>query len=121
MTCDTINLEGPLNLSFLLLYCKNGSSILDFVNGIECLLRAHSTGIILGDVNANLLNFIDMQPLTNLMEFFNYVQSLEKPTFISGSLQDHIYVRQGIKANAYSSVTSVYYSDHDAARTTLLN
>lgn len=121
VTYDTNNVEGPLNLALLLVHRKNGSSILDFVNGIEYLLRAHSIDVILGDLNVNVFNAIYMQPLTDLMESFNYVQILKKPTFISGSLLDHVYVRQAIKANAHSSVISVYYSDHDAIRIKLLN
>ena len=115
VTYDTNNVQGPQNLSFLLLYRKNGSS------GIDYLLRAHSIDIILGDLNINFFSTIDMQPLTNLMESFKYVQIVDKPTFISGSLLDHVYVRQAINANIHSSVIGAYYSDHDAVRITLLN
>lgn len=121
VTYDTNNVQGPQNLSFLLLYRKNGSSILDFVSGIDYLLRAHSIDIILGDLYINFFSTVDMQPLTNLMESFNYVQIVDKPTFISGSLLDHVYVRQAINANIHSSVIGAYYSDHDAIRITLLN
>ena len=77
--------------------------------------------VILRDLNVNFFSTIDMQPLTDLMESFNYVQIVDKPTFISGSLLDHVYVRQAINANIHTSVISVYYSDHDAVRITLLN
>ena len=119
VTCDTNNVRQQ-TLSFLLLYRKNGTSILDFVSAIDYLLRAHSIDVILGDLNVNFFSTIDMQPLTDLMESFNYVQIVDKPTFISGSLLDHVYVRQAINANIHSSVISVY-SDHDAVRITLLN
>ena len=56
-------------MSFLLVYSKNGSSILDFVNGIDCSLRAHFIDVILGDLNINFFNTIDVQPLTNLRTF----------------------------------------------------
>ena len=85
VTCDTNNVRQQ-TLSFLLLYRKNGTSILDFVSGIDYLLRAHSIDVILGDLNVNFFSIIDMQPLTDLMESFNYVQIVDKPTFISGSL-----------------------------------
>ena len=65
-----------------------------FVSGIDYLLRAHSIDIILGVLYVNVFNTIDMQPLTNLMESFNYVQIINEPTFISGSLLDHVYVKQ---------------------------
>ncbi|XP_068712523.1 uncharacterized protein [Montipora foliosa] len=86
VTCDTNDVQEPLNMSFLLLYRKNGSSILHFVSGIDYLLRAHSIDIILGDLNVNFFNTIDMQPLTNLMESFSYVQIIDEPTFISGEM-----------------------------------
>ena len=107
------------NLSFLLLYRKNSSNIFDFVSGIEYLLRAYTIDIILGDLNINFYNSKDMVPLTSLMESLNYVQIVDKPSFISGSLLDHVYIRQANKANVHASVVSLYYSDHDAVRITV--
>ena len=121
LVTQIINVQEPLNMSFLLVYRKNGSSIREFIDGIDCLIRAHSIDIILGDLNINFYNTIDMQPLTNFMESFNYMQIIDKPTFISGSLLGHVYVRQAIHANIHSSVVSVYYSDHDAVRISFLN
>ena len=60
----------------------NGSSILDFVNGMDCLLRAHSIDIILGDLNINFFNTTDMQPLINLMEIFWIMWQIIGKTYI---------------------------------------
>ena len=92
VTCDN-NLRHQ-NLFLLLLYHKNSSNSFYFVSGIEYLLKAHTIDIILGDLNINFYNSKDMVPLTSLMESLNYVQIVEKPTFFSGSLLDHVYIRQ---------------------------
>ena len=60
-----------------------------------------------------------MEPLTSLMESLDYLQIVKMPTFISGSLLDHVYIRQANKGNIDCSVISVYYSDHDAIKITL--
>ena len=59
VTCDTNNVRQQ-TLPFLLLYRKNGTSILDFVSGIDYLLRAHSIDVILRDLNVNFFSTIDM-------------------------------------------------------------
>lgn len=55
------------------------------------------------------------------MEFFNYVQIVDKFIFILGSLLDYVYVRQVINVNIYSLVIGVYYLDYDVVRIILLN
>ena len=107
------------NISFLLVYQKNSSKILQFVNSLDYLLRAHTIDIILGDLNINYFNGKDVEPLASLMASFSYVQIVKKPTFMSGSLLDHVYIKQPIEPNIHCSVISVYYSDHDAIRITI--
>ena len=113
-TISSDNNIEKTNLCILLVYRKNNSSILEFVNGIDYLLRSNDVDIILGDFNINYFNNKDMEPLTLLMESLHYVQIVKIPTFISGSLLDHIYIKEANKANVDNSVISVYYSDHDA-------
>lgn len=52
------------------------------------------------------------------MNFYSYFQIVKKATFVSsGSLLDHIYVKQTIDSKLkvlQSNVISVYYSDHEA-------
>ena len=60
-----------------------------------------------------------MEPLSSLMQSLDYLQIVEIPTFISGSLLDHVYIRQAKKINIDSSVINVYYSDHDAIKITI--
>ena len=82
MTCDSdVTRE---NLSFLLVYRKNRSNILEFVSGIEYLLRAEVIDIVMGDFNVNFFNSEDMEPLTLLMESLNYIQIVKKPRSFQG-------------------------------------
>lgn len=115
--CD--NKEVKRNISFLLIYRKNCSKIQQFVNGLNYLLRAHTVDILLGDFNINYFNSKDREPLTLLMESLHYVQIVKEPTFISGSLIDHVYIRDTHQSRIHSTVVSVYCSDHDAVRITM--
>jgi endonuclease/exonuclease/phosphatase (EEP) superfamily protein YafD len=48
------------------------------------------------------------------------VQLVSKPTFVSsGSLLDHVYVKQSISNKIEAKVLSVYYSDHEAVKVTV--
>ena len=81
------------------------------------MLNSYSIDIILGDFNINYLNDNQVQPLKYLMESFNYMQIVTRPTFISsGSLLDHVYVRPTVFQIIENYVVNVYYSDHDAIK-----
>ena len=115
--CD--NKEVKQNISFLFIYHKNCSKIQEFVNGLNYLLRAHTVDTLLGDLNINYFNSKDREPLALLMESLHCVQIVKGPTFISGSLLDHVYIRHTHQSRIHSTVVSVYYSDHDARRITI--
>ena len=54
------------------------------------------------------------------MESLEFCQLVKKPTFVSsGSLLDHLYVKQGSFQIIDNHVINVYYSDHDAIKVTL--
>ena len=53
------------------------------------------------------------------MKSLHYVKIVKGPTFISGSLLEHIYIRRAPQSRIHSSVVSIYYTDHDAIRITL--
>ena len=110
------NVHPILNLSFLLLYRKNNTNVRQFVDGLSYLLTSEQIDIVLGDLNINYFSTNDIAPLVQLMESLNYVQIVDKATFISGTLLDHVWVQHGVKSSISGSVISVYYSDHDAIR-----
>jgi len=73
-----------------------------------------------GDFNVNYLNDKDIQPLNALRESFNFVQTVQNPTYVSsGSLLDHVYVRNELINIIDTYVIPVYYSDHDAVKISL--
>ena len=110
----------PVHLTILLLYRKHGSSISQYINNIRCVLNSHEIDIILGDFNINYFNDNEMQQLNVLMGSSSYKQTVQSPTFIStGSLLDHVYVRNEMLGIIDTSVATVYYSDHDAIKISL--
>ena len=50
--------------------------------------------------------------------FTDHVQMINKPTHISGSLIDHVYIKKALMEEFFTnvSVEIIYFSDHDAIR-----
>jgi len=110
-----------LNINILLLYCKNGHNISQYIQNLENILNRNKIDIILGDFNKNYLNDNEIQALNNIMEQLSYTQTVQSITFISGSLLDHVYIRKEMwsKSNICTSVLPVYYSDHEPIKLSL--
>ena len=86
-----------LSLSCLLLYRKHGGNIQQFIAGLDYIIRSCDIDIIFGDFNIDYFNDNNNSSLKELAESLNYVQLVNKPTFISsGSLLDHVYIKQSI-------------------------
>jgi hypothetical protein len=110
------------NTSFtcLLLYRKNGPNIQQFISCLGYIMNSCDIDIICGDFNIDYFNQKNSYLLKQLAESLNYFQLVTQPTFVSsGSLLDHVYVRNSIRNNVETKVISVYYSDHDAVNVTL--
>lgn len=114
-----VNDMSPVPISILLLYRKNSFNFTRYVNNIRSFLNNNEVHVILGDFNIDYLNDKDIQPLNALMESFNFVQTVQHPTYVSGCLRDHVYVRNEIISVIDTYVTPVYYSDHDAVKISL--
>lgn len=68
-----------------------------YINNLTDLLSTSTFDIILGDFNINYFNDKTIVQLKQLMNFYSYFQIVKKATFVSsGSLLDHIYVKQTI-------------------------
>ena len=105
-------------ITALLTYRKNNTNIQNYVNNMYRILQEKDISIVLGDFNINY--FID-NPLKQLMNDLGYIQIVEQPTFISsGTLLDHVYVKQTLKDNVKNETIYVYYSDHDCVKTSIL-
>ena len=53
----------------------------------------------------------------------NYTQVVKEPTHLSGSLLDHVYVKNSILQEycVSTSMINLYFSDHDAVQLTISN
>ena len=70
-----------------------------------------------GDFNVNYFSDKDSSELkSRLEESLDFQQVVKKPTFISRSLLDDVYVKLGKFKNVTTAIISVYYSDHDTVR-----
>ena len=68
---------------------------------------------ILGDVNENL-GRLKKAPFANKMKSAGFEQMIKEPTCETGSLIDHLYVNNAMKAKGIlTDVNAAYYSDHD--------
>ena len=82
---------------------------------LQYLLATNSIDIILRDFNYDLLKvsqnkFLDI--------FTDNVQMLNKPTHISGSLIDHVYIKKALMEEFVTNITveKIYFSDQVAVR-----
>ena len=101
----------------VLLYRKQRSNIVHFLEGIRYILLSNIIDIVLGDFNINYLNDDDIKGLKTLMDSLEYTQVVDSATFISsGSLLDHVYVKSTVLPMIENSVVTVYYSDHEAVK-----
>ena len=115
-----INNIVPVPITILLLYRKHSSNISQYINSITYILKSNQIDVILGDFNINYLNDNEVQPFNILMQSLHYVQTVQTPTFISsGSLLDHVYIRNEMFSAIHTCVIPVYYSDHDAIKISL--
>ena len=91
---------------------------MNIFNNLNELLSVSSIDIIMGDFNISYFNDTTITQLKEVMNFYAYKQVVESATFVpSGSLLDHIYVKQtdDYKLKMLeTNIVSVYYSDHEA-------
>ena len=89
---------------------------------MENLLSDHHIfDLVLGDFNIDILNGTNIN-LQNVLS--NYTLLVNKGTHISGSLLDHVYVKNEIlqKFSVDKTETvSIYFSDHDVVKFRLQN
>ena len=66
---------------------------------------------VMGDVNENIF---DKSKFQEFMASKNFLQMIQEPTYIKGSLIDHLYVNEPMKKrNVFSEVNCCPYSNHD--------
>lgn len=98
-------------------WLQESSNVHDFVNNLSHITNAYTFDVILGDFNINYFNEKESHNLKNILESrLGYQQIVSKPTSLSGSLLDHVYIRSHKFKSVDNSVIGVYYSDHDAVK-----
>ena len=105
-------LNFPINI--ILLYRQRNLDNEQFLYLLQHLKGAvDKVHIILGDFNKNY--FTDE---SNFLRTYlqDYEMIIRKPTHISGSLIDHVYIHKDFKKlfEITSTIRSIYYSDHEA-------
>ena len=107
-----------LPIKVLLLYRKNSLGKAKFVEALTYFVRSRDPDIILGDFNIDHFHK-EEKTLSFLMD--DYEQIVNRPTHISGSLLDHVYIKKILfeTFNVSCTVEAVYFSDHDAVKIVL--
>jgi hypothetical protein len=69
---------------------------------------------VIGDINQNIWNMRKASFANKMRKSKGFHQLINKPTCDSGSLIDHLYVNDAMKALGISTdIDAAYYSDHD--------
>ena len=95
---------GTFELTVMLLYRKYNTLIPEFYELLRYLTSTYDIDLIVGDFN--------VQPNESLRNLLNlYDQLIERPTFISGSILDHVYVKQSLftKYRVEAEVEKVFF------------
>ena len=82
---------------------------------LQYSVTTYSIDIIAGDFNYDLLKVFE----SKLLDIFRgHVQMVNKPTHISGSLIDHVYIKKSLIEELFTNATveNIYFWDDDAVR-----
>lgn len=80
---------------------------------LETWIEKDKPTAVIGDVNENLLK-MKKSNFTKMMRSHGFDQLIKEPTCLTGSLIDHLYVNDAMKAKGISTaIDAAYYSDHD--------
>ena len=88
----------------------------EFFKMLQYLPVTHSVDIVASDYNFDILKVSENNLLLN--HFMEQAQIVNKPTHISGSLIDHVYIKKMLmeEFSANATVENICFSDHDAIR-----
>ena len=91
-----------------------------FFQMLQYLLATNSVDITAGEFKYYLLI---MSQNKSLDIFADHAQILHKPTHISGSLIDHVYINKALMNKFFTNKTveNIYFSDHEAVRIVIEN
>ena len=97
----------------IFLYLSSNYKKDDLFYLLELWIEKDMPTAVIGDVNENLGKLRKM-PFSIKMASWGFEQLISEPTCQTGSLIDHIYINNAMKAQGISTVIdAAYYSDHD--------
>ena len=101
--------------TLMLLYRKQSMQTEESFQILQFLLATNYIDILVGDFNHNLLKVSERHLLDT---FTHHIQKVIKPTHISRSLIDHVYIRKTLmeESSTNVSVKNIYFLDDDSLR-----
>ena len=100
------------HFSIIFLYLSQNYNKDSVYNLLENWIQNDVATVVMGDINENLY---ENSMFEKFMKIKGFAQLINEPTFIAGSLLDHLYVNKAMKEkNIFFEKNSCYYSDHDA-------
>ena len=99
----------------MFLYRKQSMQMEECFQMLQYLVATYSIDIIAEEFNYDLLKVSENKFLDI---FTNHVQMVNKPTHISGSLIDHVYIKKSLMEKLFFNLTvqNIYFSDHVTVR-----
>ena len=99
----------------MLVYRKQSMHTQELFQMLQYVLSINSIDIIAGNFYYDLFFFSQNKVLDI---FTDHVQTVNKPTYITGSLIDHVYINKALTEEFFTNVTveNSYFSDHDDVR-----
>ena len=88
--------------TLMLFYRKQSMPIQEFSQMLQYLVATYSIDIIVGDFNYDILK-VSKNKLLDI--FTGHVQILNKPTHISASLIDHVYIKESLIEEFFTNAT----------------
>ena len=85
------HLKHLRNIYVLLTYKSKDIGVQDFIGQIVYLITLHNPDLVLADFNINALK---NSPLLNTMKQSDYTLLGSGPTYIMGTLLDHVYIKE---------------------------
>ena len=78
----------------------------EFFQMLQYLLATHSVDTIAGDFNYDILK-VSQNKLLDI--FTDHVQMVNKPTHISGSLIEHVYIKKALMEEFFTNVAAFIF------------
>ena len=107
---SSIHLRFP-KFDVISMYLSSGCNKEEIFVHLETWIDSSRPTAIMGDFN---INYSRDNKLIQSIEKLGFLQLIQEPTRVSGSLIDHIYVNEALKLlGVFTQQDSAYYSDHD--------